>query len=94
MSKHNRESIYWNNEIVGYVDDLSVDNFHLYGKWISANTTAAVKFLEALSEKDAELWIGYGENKPTHRVTVESFYHVNDTDFIDMVWSPNPPSNW
>ena len=47
MDVHRLELI-WRGEVVGSVENPKPDMFHLYGKWIPADTEKAREFLAAL----------------------------------------------
>jgi hypothetical protein len=40
----NRVAVLWNGDIVGSIQDVGVENFHVYGKWMPAGTAAAARF--------------------------------------------------
>lgn len=50
MSKENCLPIYWADELVGHIDDVKMDNFHLYGFWRPTKTVVTHRFLEALKQ--------------------------------------------
>ena len=56
-----KQPILWKNEIVGFVEDMKVDMFDLYGKWIPANTIATSNFINFLIQGEI-LWIKVGEH--------------------------------
>ncbi len=43
-----RHPLFWNNELVGFIEDLNADMFHLYGWWIPADTPATQQFLDII----------------------------------------------
>jgi hypothetical protein len=68
MSKKNRLSVYWNDELVGYIDDVKMDNFHLYGFWYPAETSNTQRFLGALQQHFANeedyFYVRLGDQNP------------------------------
>jgi len=53
MGAHRLELI-WDGEVVGSVENPKPDMFHLYGKWIPADTEKAREFLAALKVGEDE----------------------------------------
>jgi hypothetical protein len=56
--------------VVGFVEDLAVDNFDWYGKWLPLDGTATQEFLEAL-QSGQELWVQIGTEEPPAIGTVD-----------------------
>lgn len=90
MPQDERKPVFWNEQLVGYVEDLSVDNFHLYGKWTPAKSKEGEAFLEMLraDEYNIDIWVGFGENKPMYNLA-----SLPDRN-IDVRMLPNPPAKW
>jgi hypothetical protein len=96
-----REPLYWNNELVGFIENPMPDMYYLEGRWIPLNNEAATSFREVTSEKDflftgkelredELIWIGLGENKPTHLF----MRFFEDHIVLRIVISLNRPENW
>jgi hypothetical protein len=47
--------LYWQGQLVGYIVDVCVDNFQVYGKWQPANTAASSQFV-AVVEQAMSRW--------------------------------------
>ncbi|MDB5306919.1 MAG: hypothetical protein JWO38_1121 [Gemmataceae bacterium] len=41
--------IVWRGEVVGYIENPGLDNFHLYGIWVSVEGQVATQFLSELA---------------------------------------------
>ena len=54
--------VVWNDEVVGWVDGLSCDNFNAFGRWIPRFGSATDEFLTRL-RKGEELTILVGRNR-------------------------------
>lgn len=90
MPRDERRAVYWNYELVGYIENLSGEMFHLYGKWISAKTPEGVGFMSMLFEdvENIDVWIGIDENKPMYHLA-----SLPDRN-IDVRTFGNPPAKW
>lgn len=90
MHRDERRPVFWNYELVGYIENLSVDNYHLYGKWISAKTPEGISFMAMLLEdvENIDVWVGIGENRPEFHLA-----SLPDRN-IDVRMLGNPPANW
>ncbi len=52
--------VVWNGEIVGTMSDITIDNFHVEGRWKAADSPAIAPFIEALSAEDAVVIVEIG----------------------------------
>ncbi|MFO0865844.1 MAG: hypothetical protein U0744_14530 [Gemmataceae bacterium] len=53
------DQVYWNQNLVGWFQFGGADNFHVFGKWKSAEVPAAASFAESVAnEKD--VWVKLG----------------------------------
>ena len=48
MPSPSKHPVIWEGVVVGEVDDISCDNFNVFGRWYPANTDATAKFYEQL----------------------------------------------
>jgi hypothetical protein len=48
----NKIPITWQGNLIGYVQDMNVDMFHWYGKWIPIENAAKQVFLDRLEQID------------------------------------------
>ncbi|GAB5494041.1 MAG: hypothetical protein Phog2KO_42560 [Phototrophicaceae bacterium] len=46
---NNNYQIIWKEEIVGYMQDINIDNFFIYGKWMPRETRHTDNFLKQLN---------------------------------------------
>jgi hypothetical protein len=90
MPRDERRSVYWNYELVSYIENLSVDNYHLYGKWISAKSPEGSGFMAMLLEdvENIDVWVGIDQNKPEFHLA-----SLPERD-IDVRMLSNPPEKW
>ena len=73
--------IYWEQTLIGYVQDMKVDMFNWYGQWFPENAPITQKFLDTLNDVDElQVEIGHSDLKIVGYVSLESFYE----DMIDI----------
>lgn len=98
-----RNEIYWNNALVGYLTNIEMDMWYLSGDWLPVDCRETEEFTELLEGKSARdwfngkiteedfIWVGFDQNKPTSWIVLE----CDDTTlFLRMVSSINPPKEW
>jgi hypothetical protein len=75
--------ITWEGEVVGQVEDLKVDNYHLYGKWIPAASPKAAELEARLQEEEHMILVEIGHGPPPWIATAEAI----ERGMIEMnVW--------
>jgi hypothetical protein len=78
-----RQEILWHQTIVGWVENLSCDNLHLFGRWLPASGVATREFLEQLrAETPLEIQIG--------REGMRAWLDSEPDDEIEMNCLPGP----
>jgi hypothetical protein len=49
MSKNKRMSLIWRGEVIGFIELLGIETFHLYGNWFPLDTPLAKEFATAIA---------------------------------------------
>jgi hypothetical protein len=56
-----RTEILWEGQVVGWIHDVSCDNFNVFGRWESAGTAATESFLQAVGREE-DVVIQFGQD--------------------------------
>ena len=79
MTHKDRTPITWNGIIVGYIEELRVDHFHVYGRWRPASGAEHEKFLAAIQSDESVVvrigdadpaWMGSVEGEPSDEIEI------------------------
>jgi len=78
--KANRLELIWGGEVVGFIENPKPDMFHLYGRWVPANSERAKEFLAALERGEVEavpVLVGGSEPKVEGEASLDSDDQIN-----------------
>ena len=74
MGKITKTPVFWNDQLIGHIENIKGENFDLYGKWLPQTDSATKAFLDVLEQQD-EVLVEVGEKPPTlGGISIESFY--------------------
>lgn len=66
----NKTPLIWRDQIVGYIKNINVDMFDVYGEWLPLDSNVTGEFLSLL-QRGEQLWVQVGIDVATCRGTVE-----------------------
>jgi hypothetical protein len=73
--------LHWKGQLVGYIADVNGDNFHTYGKWVSANSPLSPQFV-AVVEEAMSTWEETGAG-------VDVYLDANATKVVEVTHFEN-----
>jgi hypothetical protein len=76
--------ITWEGEVVGQIQDLAIDNFHIYGKWIPSPLLKVAEMEARLKEEEHVVFVEIGHGTPRWIAAVE----VIAGGEIELLWQP------
>lgn len=77
-----KKQVFWNEQLLGWVIDPTVDNFELYGSWKAHDIELVNKFNKTLENEEEGLVVTFGEGKNKIEGTV--FFEIEDEISIRM----------
>jgi hypothetical protein len=92
--------VYWQNQLIGHLHNFQVDMWYCEGNWVGLETpfaafydllqmlTSISKMEDVNTNLEKKIWVGIGQNKPTHLVYAFENNHLAARLVV------HPPNEW